>query len=396
MRAHPTSRLLAIFALPLAVSTLCVVPAAASGAATKAASPPVGRQLAVLNGTGADRYFGTAVAMSGTTAVIGDGAGGVTTLGRVYVFGKVSSGWKQAAELKEASASNDAFGTSVAISGSTLVTGAPSALDFNGEAFVYAKTAAGWKRTAVLKEPDPVFEGDDAFGTSVAVSGTTMVIGAPGHQHGTGFGEAYVFTQTASGWKQTAELSEPGAGDNGFGGSVAITGTTAVIGAQDAATFAGRAFVFTKTSAGWKQAAQLKGAAGGSGVGGSGALFGHVVAISGTTVTVGEPQRNPSLEGRVYVFTRTSAGGWKQTAALTHGGPITELGHWLAVSGPTLIVNRGETGAYLFTRQAGRWKLAATLKHPGDEGSAVAIAGSAAVVGAVGTTQRGHAYVYRA
>ena len=40
----------------------------------------------------------------------------------------------------------------------------------------------------------------DSFGTSVAVSGSTVVVGAPGHAHKAG--RAYVFTETAAGWQQ--------------------------------------------------------------------------------------------------------------------------------------------------------------------------------------------------
>lgn len=413
MRTHLTSGLLALSAVSLAVTALAAVPgsatAAASGAAAGGAAasataartvspphaPPIGKQLAVLNGSGADRYFGDAVAMSGSTAVVGDGVRSTTHQGRVYVFSKTKSGWKQTAELKESGASDDGFGFSVAISGTTLVVGAPDANDFNGQAFVYAKTATGWKQTAVLKEPDPVFEGDDAFGTSVGVSGSAIVVGAPGHQHGTGFGEAYMFAKTPAGWKQTAELKVAGANDNGFGAAVAIAGTTEVIGAPNAFVSAGRAFVFAKAATGWKQTAQLKPAAGGSGGGGSGALFGEAVAISGPTVAVGEPQRSPSFDGRVHVFART-ASGWKQAATLKDGPPIAELGRWVALSGPTLVTNRGATGAFVFARKAAGWKPVATLKHPDDTGSTVAVAGSIAIVGVVGTTQRGHVYVYQA
>ena len=176
---------------------------------------------------------------------------------------------------------------------------------------------------------------------------------------------------------------------------MAISGTTEVIGAPNAFVSAGRAFVFAKAATGWKQTAQLKPAAGGSGVGGSGALFGEAVAISGPTAAVGEPQRSPSLDGRVHVFART-ASGWKQAATLKDGPPIAELGRWVALSGSTLVTNRGATGAFVFARKAATWKPVATLKHPDDTGSTVAIAGSIAIVGVVGTTQRGHVYVYQA
>jgi hypothetical protein len=73
-------------------------------------------------------------------------------------------------------------------------------------------------------------------------------------------GRAYVLTKTADGWKQAAELdiSDVGA-DTDFGNSVAISRTTAIVGAVGCKNMAGRAFVFTKTAAGWQQVAELKG-----------------------------------------------------------------------------------------------------------------------------------------
>jgi hypothetical protein len=88
---------------------------------------------------------------------------------------------------------------------------------------VFAKTGAGWKQAAELKGSDTV--AGDYFGGSVAISGTTIVAGAPVFTKEAG--QAYVFTNTASGWKQATELkgSDTVAGD-AFGDSVAISGTT--------------------------------------------------------------------------------------------------------------------------------------------------------------------------
>jgi hypothetical protein len=70
----------------------------------------------------------------------------------------------------------------------------------------------------------------DEFGTSVAISGTTAVVGA--YAHADGAGRAYVFTKRVGGWEQVAELkgSDTVAGDN-FGYSVAVSGSTVVVGA---------------------------------------------------------------------------------------------------------------------------------------------------------------------
>ena len=114
----------------------------------------------------------------------------------------------QLAELADTSAvADDLFGWSVAISGTTTVVGEPTN-NFGGEptegagagrVFVFTKTDAGWDETDELKGPDSI--AGDAFGYSVAVSGTTVVVGAPYHASGTG--RAYVFTKTSAGWDET-------------------------------------------------------------------------------------------------------------------------------------------------------------------------------------------------
>ena len=149
---------------------------------------------------------------------------------------------KQLAELKGSDTVKDNdFGFSVAISGTTAVVGAPAHAAFAGRAYVFTKTAKGWKQAAELKGSDTV--ASDLFGASVAISGTTAVVGAPAHAAFAG--RAYVFTKTAKGWKQRVEVkgSDTVANDE-FGFSVAISGTTAVAGANVHALYAGRAYLF--------------------------------------------------------------------------------------------------------------------------------------------------------
>ncbi len=51
------------------------------------------------------------------------------------------------------------------------------------------RTATGWRQVAELKSPDAA--ADRAFGYAVAISGTTAIVGAPGHAKSAG--RAYVF-----------------------------------------------------------------------------------------------------------------------------------------------------------------------------------------------------------
>jgi hypothetical protein len=310
-------------------------------------------------------------------------------VGRTYVFTETTTGWRQVAELKISdTVIGDVFGYSVAISGTTVVVGAPGYRDDAGRAYVFTKTKAGWQLAAVLKGSDDV--APDWFGTSVAVSGATAVVGSTGHDKGTG--RAYVFTKTAAGWKQTAELTGSGTVvGNFFGSSVAISGTTVVVGAMGGYPFnlPGRAYVFTKTKAGWKQVAELKGANPVSDDG-----FGTSVAVSGATALVGAPGHG------AYVFTKTAA-GWKPTAVLSGSDKVAADGFGIsvAVSGTTAVVGAADL-AYAFTTTATGWKQAAELKGSDTDtedefGLSVAVSGTTAVVGApLRANDAGRAYVF--
>ena len=265
--------------------------------ASPRATPPIGTQLAELKVPGALVDYGASVAVSGQTAIVGAPGLG-NTPGRAYVFTKTAAGWTQTAELNGSGAVNGGqFGTSVAISGKTVIVGEWSRSIASGRAYVFTKTATGWDQTAELKAPSDI----GPFG-SLAISGMTAVVGSND--------AAYVFTKTTAGWEQAAELegSDTVAGD-WFGGSVAISGTTAVVSADRSAKDTGRAYVFTKTAAGWTQTAELKGF---DTVAGD--AFGSSVAISGTTAVVGAEDHAKNT-GRAYVFTKTAA-GWTQTAEL--------------------------------------------------------------------------------
>ena len=386
--------------LPLLASTSGAV------AAAPRAAPPIGKQLAELKGRDivSPDSFGYSAAISGTTGVVGapfyPKAGG-----RAFVFSKNSTGWEPVAELKGSdTATKDDFGYSVAIWGTTAIVGAPFHAKSAGRAYVFTKTAKGWKQVAELKGSDTV--ADDLFGFSVAISGTTAVVGAPFHPEYSfaGTGRAYVFTKTAKGWNQVAELqsSAPVASDDEFGYSVAISGTNATVGEPGYGNLGGLAYVFTKTSKGWKQVAKLLGS-------GETELdnFGSSVAISGTTAVVGAPVEYVGGAGLAYLFTKT-ARGWKQVAKLKGTAPVglgDKFGCSVAISGTTAVVGASEAEdgaglAYVFTKTK-RWKQVAELKGSDtvakDElGTSLAIWGTTAIIGAPSyANHAGRAYVFR-
>jgi FG-GAP repeat len=286
--------------------------------------------------------------------------------------------------------SADDFGAAVAISGSTAVVGAPG--HGGGRAYVFTATAAGWTQTAEIQGSDTAagdnFGSGDNFGVAVAISGSTAVVGAPRR----GGGRAYVFTRTAAGWTQTAELKGSDTAENDeFGTALALSGATLVVSAPGHAIAAGRVYVFVDTAGGWKQTAELKGADSAADDG-----FGASVVVSGPTVAVSAPFRTASggkEAGAVYVFTRT-ARGWIQKDELVGDlntyGPVY-LGEYLAVSGGSLLVvtaNSEHTGImgniFVFSESGQGWRPAGHLTVPGfgdTSAGAVAMAGSRAVLG---------------
>ena len=352
---------------------------------------PTGTQLAELAYAGASAYaiFGYSVAISGTTAVVGeptDGAGA----GRAFVFTKTAAGWDETAELKGPDGVvGDGFGSHVAISGPTIVVAAPFHASDAGRAYVLTRTTAGWDETEL--EGSGTGAGD-FFAGPVAISANTIVIGA-GQNH------AYVFTKTATGWHQSSELS--GTPDGSFGGeSVAISGTTIVVGGATGWPVIDQAYVFTNTTKGWRHTAVLTGSQPASSDG-----FGASVAVSGTTLAVGAQFQGGTI-GAVYVFTHT-AKGWYQTAELKGSGIGSGdlFGNEIALSGTTLVAGTSAPEsyagrAYVFTNIARGWRQSAVLKGSDTVahdafGVSVAVSGPTIVVGASAhASATGRAYVF--
>ena len=134
-------------------------------------------------------------------------------------------------------AAGDQFGYSVALSGDTAVIGARFDSDDvngleSGSAYVFIRTGTTWSQQAKLTANDG--EARDWFGVRVAISGDTAVVTADADDddvNGVDSGSAYVFTRSGTTWSQYAKLTptDGSAGDQ-FGGRVAMSGNTALIG----------------------------------------------------------------------------------------------------------------------------------------------------------------------
>jgi hypothetical protein len=214
----------------------------------------------------------------------------------------------------------DGLGASVAVSGRTVVVGAPGAAvgpnSGQGAVYVFTEPGTGWAgETQAAKLTASGGASHDGLGASVAVSGGTVVAGAPGAAVGpnSGQGAVYVFTEPGTGWAdetQAAKLTASGgAASDDLGRSVAVSGGTVVAGAPGAAvgsnTFQGVVYVFTQPGTGWAdetQAAKLT-----ASDGAANDNLGQSVAASGGTVVAGAPGSNAG-HGAVYVFGSSATG----------------------------------------------------------------------------------------
>lgn len=239
-------------------------------------------------------FFGFSVGLSGQTALIGT-PGDTGSRGAVFEFTRTGTTWTQQAQFTGSnSLQEDAFGRSLAFSGNTAVVGAPQQANFTGAAYVFTQTATGFHQQAILLGPHRLT--GDVFGSSVALSGTTALVGAPGVA---GFaGAADVFVHSATGWTRQATLT---AADGQHGESLAmnglaISGNTAVVGEELTNNITGAAYEFVRTGTTWAQKAKF------TAVGGTpNDRLGHGLAISGTTALVGAPGHN-NFHGQVDVF----------------------------------------------------------------------------------------------
>ncbi|HEX6737417.1 MAG TPA: hypothetical protein VF310_03990, partial [Vicinamibacteria bacterium] len=123
------------------------------------------------------------------------------------------------------------FGRAVAVSGETMVVGAPTCRGANGQinegaVWVYTRDGAGWALQQRIANPRSV---GDNFGTSVAIAGDVLAVGAPGDSVGFNTGIVYVFARSGASWALQQRLIA-GSSVDMAGWSVALSGDTLAVG----------------------------------------------------------------------------------------------------------------------------------------------------------------------
>ena len=335
----------AAIALAVGVNTITVVVTAEDGVTTQTNTIDVTRQAAAAfaqeayikaSDTTAADAFGTSVAISGDTLVVG-----AVNAEAVYVFTRSAGVWTEQQIITASDATaGDAFGTSVSVDVDTLAVGTTNA----EAAYVFTRSAGVWTEQQIITASDAT--AGDVFGISVSVNADTLAVGTTNAE------AAYVFTRSAGVWteQQIITASDATAGDV-FGISVSVNADTLAVGASAHTSNTGAAYVFTRSAGVWTEQ-QIITASDAT----AGDVFGISVSVDVDTLAVGA-SAHTSNTGAAYVFTR-SAGVWTEQQIITASDAATGDAFGVSVSVDTDTLAVGTTNAeaaYVFTRSAGVW-----------------------------------------
>ena len=299
--------------------------------------------------------FGWAAAIDGTMAVVGavtDDAPLIRS-GSAYVYTYDGPMWYQQQKLLAADADeDDYFGCAVSLSGDTMLIGAYNegnsgvgVPNGTGAAYVFRFDGASWVQQAKLLALDG--SPYEYFGWSVAVSGDIAVVGVL--QDDWSYGSAYVFRRYDSGtpfdpmddyWLEEAKLIPGDQPLGAHGRSVAVSGETVLIGADNDTVY-----VFRREGPTWVEHTQLQ-----ASDGEDGDWFGYSLASSGNSAIIGSREDNhegiPS--GSAYVFRLDDNGTptdptddiWVQQAKLlaVDRCPWDRFGYSVSISDDTAVV----------------------------------------------------------
>ena len=288
----------------------------------------------------------------------GGGRGGGETApvpaGAVYVFKRDAAGtYAHHSTLVsgDSASAGDNFGASLAINGNLLLIGASGQANRAGVVHEFGlDTDGAWKAQRSFA-PLGV-QGNELFGSSVALAGDQAVVTAPGDAGG--YGAAYVFRRLAQGGRgRGAGAGAAGAAPAGAANVPAAAGAAPAQSAAPAGNFT------------WNEVARLTAPASARTD-----QFAAAIASSESEVWVGAPRAGGP--GRVYVFPGNAGGfqvdgfrilgpGW--TDPMGAGGAVSVRGHLAAVG--AMLANRSSGAVLIYERDGfGVWREQPMIATP--------------------------------
>lgn len=364
--------------------------------------------------------FGAAVAASEDTVLVGAPNAAPDsdfTSGVAYIFEAGSGGWIEQATLRPSEPYGRGFGSAVALDQDTavvgvnlgIVAGAGTQDLVAGAAFVFTRGSGSWPQQARVNG-DVMTDGSTGFGTAVAVRGDLLAIGEPGFGNAHIRGRVHLFTRTGATWSPLAVVeADDGAIDDGFGSALALSGTTLVVGAPSAdvgiETGGGAVYVFDDSGGAWAQRAKIT-----APIPAKLAGFGHSVAFDGDTIVAGAVGAN---RGAAYVYSWLGGAATFRTSLVPANPDAVSTSYGSAVTisqaGDRIVVGQRDSAApnangraFVFALSGADWLPTAELSgeapppQPGLDGdafgTAVTMAGETAVIGAPADGRGGAAY----
>ena len=285
-------------------------------------------------------------------AIVGapqDDAAGAKS-GSAYIYARSGKNWKQQVKLIAGDgAAGDTFGYAVSVYGTTAVVGAPKDDDTgsnSGAAYVFVRDGIRWTQHSKLVPQD--LGRSAAFGEAILIVEDTVIVGAPGHTHGEirFAGAVYVFVREGEAWLQKAKLTaDDAAASDRFGNALAMSGNTLIVGAPlrdtQAGKDAGAAYIFLRNGDLWKQGAKLTARSTRKND-----HFGTSVATTGKIAVIGANlhEENALASGAAYSFVNVD-GVWEEREKVVpaDAGLNTRFGTWVAMSGNVVVGSAGVT-----------------------------------------------------
>lgn len=357
----------------------------------------------------ADAWFGASVAVDGQLVVVGAPLED-SKRGAVHVFARDQGGTNAWGEVEVIHAANgqafNEFGRTVAISGDTVLVGAPGA-STAGIGYIFQRDQGGPDAWGFVKQLAP--PGGARIGLAVALDGDTAVIGGGTY---TTSGRAHVFARNQGGtdaWGYVTSLEVPSGLATFFGTALDVDGDRIIVGANGSEA----AYIYERNEGGtdtWGLVATLT-----AEVQDSNDDFGMSVAIDGDTALVGASHHltNNIAAGSLHIYQRDQGGpgAWGEVIEVKSADGLSGLGYELGLSA-ALVGDRAIAGAtssdafYVFERNAGgidAWgevdEISGDDTNPADRfARAVAYDGTYVVSGATfvdaGATHAGAAYIH--
>ena len=243
--------------------------------------------------------FGQTVAIEGDYVIVGSPKDDTNT-GSVYIFKRSGTSWSQQDKITANNAgTGDEFGAAIAISGDYVIVGAlleDTGSSNAGAAYIFKKDSGAETWTQQVQLQGSTFDNDYYFGRSVSISGDYAIVGADkDHSGGTDSGAAFIFKKDkdAETWTEQAKLlASDIAANDGFGYSVSISGSIAVVSSIYDDSNKGAAYVFRRSGTTWTEVKKIT-----KSIPTAGDLFGTGVYIDDINVIVGA-----SGAGAAYIY----------------------------------------------------------------------------------------------